>query len=66
MKSISVTHQDTYVYIQTMDKGFQGFETWIKYTNYKLFLEHTHSREYYKQKELYLNQKENIYYEKTL
>lgn len=66
MKSIQVTNHHTYVYIQAMDTEFQCFETWIKYTNYKLFLEHAHSREYYKQKELYLDQKENMNYEKTL
>ncbi|GAN34646.1 MAG: hypothetical protein DYG83_17180 [Candidatus Brocadia sp. AMX2] len=52
MKSITVTKHQTHIYVHSLDKEFQEFEIWIKYTNYKLFLEHTHSNEYYKQKQL--------------
>lgn len=38
-----------------MSKELKEFEMWIKYTNYRLFLEHAHSYEYYKQRQLYYN-----------
>jgi len=61
MKNINVINQQTSTYIHNLNKELQELETWIKYMNYKLFLEHTHSNEYYKQRQLSSKQEgENV------
>lgn len=67
MKNANATEQQTSAYINDLNKEFREFEMWMKYMNYKLFLEHAHSNEYYKRKQLLLlsNRRKSIY-EKTL
>lgn len=54
MKNIPIPNQVTSTFIHELDKEMQEFETWIKNMNYKLFLEHTHSNEYYKQNQPFI------------
>jgi hypothetical protein len=59
MKGITVINQQTSTNIQSLNKELQEFEIWMKCMNYMLFLEHTHSNEYYRQ--LYNNKEgENL------
>ena len=53
---INVSAVNQYIGIHTLndEKGFQELKIWIKYMNYKLFLEHTHSNEYYRSEHLYV------------
>lgn len=61
MKSGNVTDYQTKANIRNSDKELQEFEGWIKYMNYKLFLEHAHSTEYYIQRQKYMKQEgENL------
>lgn len=61
MKSITVTDYQTDTDINSSIKEIHDFEMWIKCMNYKLFLEHAHSAEYYKQKNIsILTRKEKI------
>ncbi len=57
MKKENTTNPEAYPYTHVLNKKLQGFETWIKNMNYSLFLEYTHSNEYYKRKQLYLQTK---------
>ncbi|TVM00906.1 MAG: hypothetical protein CV087_11480 [Candidatus Brocadia sp. WS118] len=66
MSNSSVMSRHIDAYILDFGNGFQEFKNWIKYMNYSLFLEHTHSNEYYRSKQLYINQKELSCHEKTL
>lgn len=50
MNSVPLADFQTDEDIQCPDKKIQDFETWLKGMNYKLFLEHAHSSEYYKQR----------------
>lgn len=65
MKTATIVNQQAMTYVQDFDKGLHELETWIKYMNYKLFLEHTHSYEYHRQRQLYLKKQENVYHEKA-
>ncbi len=59
MKNTPIPNQVRGAFIHELDKEIQEFETWIKNMNYKLFLEHAHSNEYYKQNLPHIEQKEN-------
>lgn len=65
MKSVNIVNQQDDTSVHDFGKGLQEFEIWIKYTNYKLFLEHAHSYEYYRQRQLYFKKQENVYHEKA-
>ena len=54
MKNENATNPEAHPYTHILNKKLQEFETWIKNMNYSLFLEYTHSNEYYKRKQLYL------------
>ena len=54
MMNASAINQYIGMHILDDEKGFQEFKIWIKYMNYNLFLEHTHSNEYYRSKQLYM------------
>lgn len=56
MKNGNVMNQQTNAHSHNLDKELHEFETRIKYMNYKLFLEHTHSDEYYIQRRFYSKQ----------
>lgn len=58
MKSVHIVNQQGFTYVHDFNTGLQEFETWIKYMNYILFLEHTHSDEYYRQRQLYFKKAE--------
>lgn len=53
MKNACGANEQAGTYVHDFDTGLQEFETWIKYMNYKLFLEHTHSYEYYRLRQSY-------------
>lgn len=53
MKDVNATEQQTSACLYDLNKELQEFETWMKYMNYKLFLEHAHSNDYYTQKKFY-------------
>lgn len=55
MKNLKTTSSNIHTYTHTLSREFQEFEIWIKNMNYKLFLEHTHSSEYYKRKQVPLS-----------
>ncbi len=42
-----MTHQQTTHYPNMFDKEIKTFDLWVKNVNYQLFLEYTHSNEYY-------------------
>lgn len=52
MMNVFAVNQCIGMHILDDEKGFQELKIWIKYMNYKLFLEHTHSNEYYRSKHL--------------
>ncbi|TVL94600.1 MAG: hypothetical protein CV082_14300 [Candidatus Brocadia sp. BL1] len=54
MRNVSVINQCIDMRIMDYEKRFQEFRVWIKFMNYNLFLEHTHSKEYYRSKQLYI------------
>lgn len=53
MMNVFAVNQCIGMHILDDEKGFQELKIWIKYMNYTLFLEHTHSNEYYRSKHLY-------------
>lgn len=55
MKNLKTTSSEICAYAHALNKEFQEFEIWIKNMNYKLFLEHTHSNEYYKRNQMPLS-----------
>jgi len=54
MKTENITNPQAYTCTHVLNKKLQEFDTWMKNMNYRLLLEHTHSDEYYKRKQLYL------------
>ncbi|TLD40149.1 MAG: hypothetical protein JETT_3594 [Candidatus Jettenia ecosi] len=52
MKNLKTTGSEICTYTHALNIEFQEFEIWIKNMNYKLFLEYTHSSEYYKRKQM--------------
>lgn len=55
MKNLKTAGSEICTYARALNMEFQEFEIWIKNMNYKLFLEHTHSSEYYKRKQVPLS-----------
>lgn len=55
MKNLKTMSSEICMYTHTLNREFQEFEIWIKNMNYKLFLEHTHSNEYYKRNQMPLS-----------
>lgn len=55
METVPTTHQPQKTYSHFLEKEIKAFDLWIKNMNYKLFLEHAHSTEYYARNQFYLN-----------
>lgn len=47
MENTRTIYQQTTHYTKIFDKEIKVFDLWVKNMNYLLFLEHTHSNEYY-------------------
>ncbi len=55
MENIHTTHQPKKTYSHFLEKEIKAFDLWVKNMNYKLFLEHAHSPEYYARNQFYSN-----------
>ena len=47
MENARMAHQQITHYPNRFDKELMSLDLWVKNTNYQLFLEYTHSNEYY-------------------